>query len=89
MTFGVPNYPGDHYNRGDSGLQPFMLGVEMLLKNGTTVTLDFDIADQMRNQPRGGVLVISDIDLSKAVEGGFGVGVDDWAEIDIPLDLNK
>lgn len=89
MTFGVPNYPGDHYNRGDSGLQPFMLGLEMLLKNGTTVTLDFDIADQMKNQPRGGVLVISDIDLFKAVEGGFGVGVDDWAEIDIPLDLNK
>lgn len=92
MTFGVPNYPGDHYNRGDSELQPFMLNLEVLLKDGTTQAFDFDIADQMKNQPRGGVLVVKGIEVEMSEVstggGGFEVDVDDWGDIvDIPIPL--
>ena len=98
MTFGVPNYPGDHYNRGESEDQAFMLSLEVLLKNGTTATFDFDITEQMKNQPRGGVLVIGGIEIgmdegSTGDGGGFDVDVDEWGEaIEIPLpviDLNE
>ena len=90
MTFGVPNYPGDHYNRGESEDQPFMLSLEVLLKNGSTASFDFDIAGQMKTQPRGGVLVVDGIEVEMpdepSEEGGFGVDVDDWGEvIIIPL----
>lgn len=97
MTFGVPNYPGDHYNRGEGDDQPFMLSLEVLLKNGTTGTFDFNIAAQMKNQPRGGVLVISGIEIEMeevpSGGGGFDVNVEDWGkviEIPVPIiDLNE
>lgn len=87
MTFGVPNYPGGYYNRGKSDIQPFMLSLEVLLKNGFTYTFEFDIAEQMRKQPRGGVLCIEGIEVEMA-SGGFGVDVNDWEDvIEIPLPL--
>ena len=90
-TFGVPNYPGDHYNRGDSKEQPYTLSLEVLLTNGTTQSFDFDIAGLMKNQPRGGVLVIDGIEvemLEVGTGGGFDVDVDDWEDvIEIPLPI--
>lgn len=92
MTFGVPNYPGDHYNRTRDGGQPFMLSLEVLLKNGTTQSFDFDIAEQMKNQPRGGVLLINGIEVEMSEVssgGGFDVDVEDWGDVvEIPLPLN-
>ena len=65
----------------------------MLLKNGVTATFDFDIAEQMKKQPRGGVLVIGGLEVEMSdepsEEGGFGVDVDDWGEvIIIPLPIH-
>ena len=92
MTFGVPNYPSDHYNRTRDGLQPFKLSLEVLLKQDLTHSYEFNIADQMKNQPRGGVLVIKDVELNLqevGVNGGFGVEVDSWGDIvEIPLPVN-
>ena len=53
----------------------------------------FDIAGQMKNQPRGGVLVVDGIEVEMPdepfEEGGFGVDVDDWGEvIIIPLPIH-
>ena len=90
MTFGVPNYPGDHYNRTREGSQPYMLSLEVLLKNGTSQAFDFDIAEQMKNQPRGGVIVMDGIEVPElGTGGGFDVDVDEWGDvIEIPLPIN-
>lgn len=89
-TFGAPNYPGDHYNRTREGSQPFMLSLEVLLKNGTSQAFDFDIAEQMKNQPRGGVIVMDGIEVPElGTGGGFDVDVDEWGDvIEIPLPIN-
>ena len=84
MSFGVPNYPGDHYNRGDSKEQPYTLSLEVLLTNGTTQSFDFDIAGLMKNQPRGGVLIVKGIEADipgVGSGGGFDVGVNDWGDV--------
>jgi len=91
MTFGVPNYPGEHYNRMDTDIQPFMVSLEVLLTNGSTQSFDFDITSQMKGQPRGGVIMVEGIDIEMAETGsggGFDVSVEDWGEaVVIPLPL--
>lgn len=93
MTFGVPNYPGDHYNRVDAGDQPYMLSLDVLLKNGESRTFYFNIAEQMKKQPRGGVLVVDGIEVEMTTGGGgFDIDVENWGEvIEIPIyiDLNN
>lgn len=85
-SFGVPSYPGEHYVRegeeGD-GAGDYKLNLEVLLKNGKTQTFEFDVTDQLRNQPRGGVITVSGIDVEDCedwVDSGFDVSVDDWGE---------
>ena len=52
----------------------------------------FDIAEQMKNQPRGGVLLINGIEVEMSEVssgGGFDVDVEDWGDVvEIPLPLN-
>lgn len=88
-TFGVPNYPGDHYTRADAH---FTLNLEVRLKNGNYKTLEFDITDQLIGQPRGGVIVVSGIEIkdeeAEGGDGAFDTEVEDWGDyIDIPLPL--
>lgn len=94
MTFGVPGYPGDHYVKGDED-GDFMIRLEVLMTNEQVKTFDIDISSQMKNQPRGGVIEIKDLEITdeeaKKPEiggGGFGVGVDGWGntiEIELPM----
>lgn len=90
-TFGAPNYPGDHYNRTREGHQPFMLSLEVLLTDGKTYTFDFDVTEQMKSQPRGGVLVVDGIEVEVpdvGSDGGFDVDVDSWGDVFvIPLPI--
>lgn len=51
-TFGVPNYPGDHYTRSD-GSDAILLNAEVRLHNGKFKTFEFDVTDQLLGQPRG------------------------------------
>lgn len=96
MTFGVPDYPGDHYNRGEETDRHYMLNLEVRLTNGAFKTFEMDITDQMANQPRGGVIVVSGLEVTDEEAkqpdsgggGGFDVGVEGWGDaIDIPLPL--
>jgi hypothetical protein len=92
MTFGVPNYPGDHYNRMKSEMLPYRVGLELLLANGQTESFDFDIAEQMEKQPRGGVIVVKGIKVEMEIVegggGGFDVNVNDWGNvIVVPLPI--
>ncbi len=91
MTFGIPDYPGDHYGSRADG-SGFMLRLEVLLTNGLYKTFDVDIADQIENQPRGGVIRIDGLTISSEEgdaspgSGGFEVGVEGWGDhVNIPL----
>lgn len=88
-TFGVPDYPGDHYSKGEED-GDYMVRLEVLMINGLYKTFDIDVSDQIINQPRGGVILIEGLEITKkdfvSGSGGFDVGVDEWSDpIEIPL----
>ena len=93
MSFGLPSYPGTYYNRTDDEEQNFMLNLEVRLTNGDYKTFEFDITDQLKNQPRGGVIVLDGLvvtDEEGEAKSGITVEVEDWGEyIDIPLDFDR
>ncbi len=93
QSFGVPNYPGDHYTRADGTPAYYTLNLEVRLNNGKMLSYDFDVTDQVNAQPRGGVITVSGIEVSDedGTEGGggFDVSVDGWGEwVDVPLPLD-
>lgn len=93
-SFGAPGFPDAYYGRaqGDNVDRPYTLNLEVLLKNGKTVVYDEDVSDQLKNQPRGGVIILKGLrvedDISQS-ESGFQVDVVDWPEPDevIPLPI--
>lgn len=89
-SFGVPNYPGDHYTRADGTPASFSINLEVLLNNGKYKNFEFDVTDQVVGQPRGGVIIVDGIEITDEEgtegSGGFDVNVDGWGDrIDIPL----
>lgn len=88
-SFGIPDFPNPSYSRGDSD---FAVTLEVRLKNGKILNFYFNVTDQMRNQPHGGVIKVEGINISDS-EGsgdssGFDVSVDDWGEYeDVPVEL--
>lgn len=81
MSFGVPGFPNPDYSRTD---RTYGLNLEIKLKNGKTFSYDFDITEQMRRQPHGGVITVSGISISDETGNqggsGFDITVDDWGE---------
>lgn len=91
-TFGVPGFPDKYYGRADlyAAVHPFTLNLELRLKNGNTVEFNYDISDQMRNQPRGGVIKITGIrieDEQNQAQSGFEVDVDTWSDSSETIEL--
>ena len=94
-SFGIPDFPGDHYNRAARETTgKFTLNLEVRLTDGTIKSYDFDVSGQVADQPRGGVITASGIriDPPKPSEGGDGSGftadVDDWGEwqdVELPI----
>ena len=89
-SFGVPGYPNENYpTRADN---QHALNLEVLLRNGKTMNFNYDVTNQLKTQPHGGVIVIEDIVISdddgKQGSGAFDVEVDDWGPYeDVPLPL--
>lgn len=89
-SFGVPDFPNINYPTRVPIRNA--LNLELLLKNGKLLTLDFDVTDQVQMQPHGGIIVVSGIEI-KAEDGSqgsgaFDVDVNDWGEYeDIYLPL--
>ena len=86
-TFGVPDYPNPNYTRGE---RKYGVALEMLLKNGNFQQHDFDVTEQVENQPTGGIIVIKgiEIDETRDESKGFIIGVDGWGDVvDVPLPL--
>jgi hypothetical protein len=68
------------------------LNLYVKLRNGKDSTFEWDVTDQVKAQPHGGVIIVKDIVIPEAQgmsgSGGFDVDVDDWGEYeDVPLPL--
>lgn len=88
--FGISDYPNPHYSRNDVETNSKNeVYLEVALKNGKLQTFKFDITDQMRKQPRGGVILLNDIKIEEEPvnNGGFNVSVNGWGE-DVNVSLN-
>lgn len=92
--FGVPNfaYKTNEYTDDPDKLH-CVLNLEVLLKNGKRLTFDRDVSDAMRLQPRGGILLFDDIEISDEDglegSGGFDPDVEDWGDvIEVPLPID-
>lgn len=89
-SFGIPAYPHPDYpTRAEV---KHGLNLRVILRNGKEKKFDFDVTDQVKAQPHGGVIVVSDIKIldeeGTQGSGAFDVEVDDWGEYeDIPLPL--
>lgn len=94
FTFGVPNFSDDYYTRGEEVTGQFDVKLYMFFKNGKTMNFDFDISNQMKNQPSGGVIHLNGIEIpDEMAEGtsGFNPDVESWGEetdIDLEPDDN-
>ncbi|MDE5607799.1 MAG: DUF5119 domain-containing protein [Muribaculaceae bacterium] len=96
-TFGVPGFPDEYYGRSalSRSDRPYTLNLEVRLKNGKTYEFNYDIADQIAMQPRGGVIRITGIrieDDQNLSDSGFEVDVSDWGEhedIDLPVGVMR
>ena len=89
-SFGVPGYPHPNYPTRETGKHA--LNLEILMKNSKTITFEFDVTDQVKAQPHGGVIVVKDIVITeedgKQGSGGFDVVIEGWGDYeDIVLPL--
>ncbi|MBO5855741.1 MAG: DUF5119 domain-containing protein [Alistipes sp.] len=89
-SFGAPAFP--HPNYPTRTENKHALNLEVVLRNGKMVTFDFDVTDQVKSQPHGGVIVVRDIEIDEEVavegSGAFDVEVDDWGpyeDVELPL----
>ena len=90
-SFGIPDFPGEHYVQ-KSTVQQQRLNLEVMLKNGKLKSFEFDVTDQLASQPRGGVITVDGLSVTNEEAGGdagFHVEVEGWgAYEDIELPLN-
>lgn len=81
MTFGVPGHTlGEEAPAGGR----YDVSFEIMLNNGNKLTYEFDVTDQVKSQPRGGVILLDDIsipdEVAKEVNSGFNPSVDSWGD---------
>lgn len=96
-SFGAPGFPDEYYGRSTTEPKErlYTLNLEVMLKNGKTVEFNYDISDQLTNQPRGGVIKVGGLrieDKQNMSDSGFDVDVTSWGnhqDIDLPVGLTK
>ncbi len=90
-SFGIAGFPDKYYGRASAREGRYTLNLEILLRNGRMISFNFDVTDQMADQPRGGVIEVGGIELGDediSNGSGFDVNVSDWGEyedIDLPI----
>lgn len=86
-TFGVPSR--DLNEKGPCKKGSFELGLEIEGLNGKVMEYTFDVTDQVRSQPYGGVIVVDNIvvDSKDANEDGMGFqpDIEDWVDENIDI----
>ncbi len=93
-SFGVPSFPDEYYGkpRVSKRTVPNAVNLELLLTNGKYVEFNYDVSDQIANQPRGGVVRIQGVRVEDEQNigdgGGFDVGLSGWGDpVDIELPM--
>ncbi len=93
-SFGIPNHSEERYRRSEEDMtdKEYALNLEVRLTNGKIRNFVFDVTSQVKKQPRGGVIVVSGINISdeEGMEnsGSFDIDTEGWGDfIDIPLEL--
>lgn len=92
-SFGLPDFPGPGYSRGDRSVA---INLEVRLTNGKILNFYADVTDQLLAQPWGGVIIVKDLVITPdqgkpdtpGSGGSFDVSVDGWGDfqdIDIPF----
>lgn len=92
-SLGVPGFPDEYYGRYSDYTteRPFTLNLEVMLTNGKTIQFNFDVAEQLKNQSRGGVITVKGIRIEddengqELSTGGFDVDLSGWNKVDIDL----
>lgn len=88
-SFGVPAYKEGSYDPSRPDYH-YALNLELCLTNGKVVSYDFDVTDQVKGQPRGGVISVDGIVVKDEdgcdYGGGFSVDVIEWGP-DEPLPI--
>lgn len=95
-SFGTPDRPNPAYTTNSlasKAAQRCGLNLEVRLKNGKIKSFDFDVTDQVAAQPKGGVIIVRGLEVTREEgkqTGGsaFDVKVVNWGEyrdIDLPL----
>ena len=84
LSFGLPGSEPLPNGALDEEEHNCTLNLEVTLNNGKTLTFDYDVTDQVCLQPRGGVIVINNIEISDedGLESGSGFNpdVDGWGD---------
>lgn len=96
-SFGIPGFPDEYYNRESPDVpnRPYTLNLEVRLNNGKYVEFNYDVSDQIANQPRGGIIKISGLrieDEASFTDSGFNVDISDWGDredIELPVGPNN
>lgn len=96
-SFGVPGFPDEYYGRSATKAsdRPYTLNLEVLLTNGKTLEFNFDVADQLAKQPKGGVIKVSGIKIEdeqnqpSETTGDFDVDLSGWNDVDVDLPVQS
>ena len=94
-SFGVPGLHDQYFSRSDEENEDrtYTLNLEVLLTNTKTVEFNIDVTDQIRNQPRGGVIRVSGLKFEEGqtnlewVDSGFDPDILDWQQQDV-IEIN-
>lgn len=93
-SFGIPGFSNEDYARHaedpDAEQSPYMLNLEVLLTNGMTSEFNIDVSDQIKRQPRGGVIRVTGLEIDgdkELVDSGFDPEIIDWQEHDV-IEIN-
>ena len=96
-SFGVPGFPDEYYGRFSSETtpeRPYTINLEVMLTNGKTLEFNFDVADPLKTQPRGGLITVNCIRIEDDENGpamstgGFDVDMSGWGpvvDIELPV----
>ena len=75
---------GREHTSGDAAL----LSILFTDVQGHPYMYNFDVSDQMVNNPRQHIVISGDIDIPKPeIGGGFKPTVDDWKELEYDIDI--
>lgn len=93
QSFGVPDFSVSDGYLTDQTDKRYTLNLKVQLNNGKEIDYEFDVTEEMKEQPRGGILHVTDIVVNdedgQQGSGGFNPDVGDWGDvIDVPLPIN-